>query len=249
MKIMTGKMTLLLLGHGSSKHPESSRSVRLHAEILRQRGCFSEVHIAFLKEDPLVKNALGLIESEEILIIPDFLAEGYFTQQAIPEMLALDSLPETVSYCDPVGTHPMIAELIDQSAQGELGDWDPFQVSLLLVGHGSTRNSQSKQTMIDHITELKKTTPFAQISDVWLEEAPFVREWASVATQKKIIVVPFLLSDGQHGGWDIPKMIGLARDMPTHGVTHEVKGRKLRISPALGTSSKWVEIIECIALR
>ena len=241
------KTAILLLGHGSSKHPDSSSSVRLHAKILHERGGFDEVHVAFLKEEPLVENALGLIESEEIWIVPDFLAEGYFTRQIIPEMLELDSQPETVHYGDPVGTHPMMAELIDQSAHDILGDWDPSQVSLLLVGHGSTRNSQSKQTLLDHIIELEKTTPFAQVSDLWLEESPFVREWVSVATQKKIIVVPFLLSDGQHGGWDIPEMLGLSRDVSTHDVTHEVKGRELKISPALGTSPRFVEVIERIA--
>ena len=108
----SSKHSLLLLGHGSSKHPESSRSVRMHAEVLRQRDCFDDVHVAFLKEEPLVQDALALIDSEKITIVPDFLAEGYFTRQVIPGLLNLDALPDTVRYCDPVGTNPQMQRLI-----------------------------------------------------------------------------------------------------------------------------------------
>ena len=80
-------VTLILLGHGSSKHPDSSRSVREHAEILSQTDCFAEVRCAFLKEEPLIENALDGVGEEQVIIVPDFLAEGYFTRQVVPAKL------------------------------------------------------------------------------------------------------------------------------------------------------------------
>jgi len=240
----SSKHSLLLLGHGSSKHPESSRSVRMHAEVLSQRDCFDEVHVAFLKEEPLIQDALALIDSEKITIVPDFLAEGYFTRQVIPGLLNLEGLPDTVRYCDPVGTHPLMAKLIEDAASDVLGDWLNEDVSLLLVGHGSTKNAKSKESLLEHIKILRETTDYAQVNDLWLEEEPFVSNWKQVATKKKVIVVPFLLSDGQHGGWDIPEMIGLAKGVDVHGVTHEIDDVELRISPALGSSARFVEVIE-----
>lgn len=216
----------------------------MHAEVLRQRGCFDEVHVAFLKEEPFVQDALVLIDSEKITIVPDFLAEGYFTRQVIPSLLDLENLPDSVTYCDPVGTHPLMAQLIDDAASDVLGDWPAEDVSLLLVGHGSTKNSKSKESLLAHIKVLRETTDYAQVSDLWLEEEPFVSNWNEVATKKKAIVIPFLLSDGQHGGWDIPEMLGLVKGLEVHGTTHEIDGVELRISPALGRSARFVEVIE-----
>lgn len=243
------KTALLLLGHGSSKHPDSSRSVRKHAELLHQRDCFDEVHVAFLKEEPFVKDALALIDSEEVRILPDFLAEGYLTQQVIPKLLKLDEVADAVRYCAPVGTHPMMQELIGQAACDVLGDWRKEEVSFLLVGHGSTKNKQSKQSLLEHIDGIQKSSGYAQVADLWLEEPPCVSDWKSVASQNKVIVVPFLLNDGQHGGWDIPEMLGLERGVTMHGVTHELEGCQLRVAPSLGTSPRFIEVIELIAME
>ncbi|BDS05046.1 hypothetical protein NT6N_00860 [Oceaniferula spumae] len=241
------KTALLILGHGSSKHPESSASVRMHTEVLRERGDFAEVHCAFLKEEPFIADALDKIEAENICIVPDFLAEGYFTRQVIPELLKLDQQPETVRYCPPVGTNDMMQQLIEMAAMADMKDWKPEQTSLLLVGHGSTKNSKSKQTLLDHIEALKQTSPFAQITDVWLEEAPFVQDWQQFVTEKQVLVLPFLLSNGQHGGWDIPAELGIGKGDVVHGVTHTLQGRNVRIAPALGTSPQFAGVIAAIA--
>lgn len=239
--------SLLLLGHGSSKHPDSSSSVRSHAEALRQRGHFASVHCAFLKEEPRIEHALEEIEkmgSDHITIVPDFLAKGYFTQQAIPELLEINQRQGQIRYSDPVGVHPMMRELILDAAEDVIGEWSLRGVSLLLVGHGSRKNAQSKQSLLDHIAALKKSTGFAQIADLWLEESPLVSDWLTVATQKKIIVVPFLLSDGQHGGWDIPEALGLSKNDSIDGVTHRVGDVEFRLTHALGTSLRFPEVIE-----
>ena len=241
------KVTLLLLGHGSSKHPGSSRSVRQHAEILRQRGCFSEVRIAFLKEEPFIQDALDDLETERLAIVPDFLAEGYFTKQVIPELLGIEQLPESSHYHDPVGTHPMMQVLIYQAAQAVLGDWAGEDVSLLVVGHGSRKNTQSKKSLLDHIDKLQKSEDFSQVSDLWLEESPFVRDWRARVWHKRVIVVPFLLSDGQHGGWDIPEMLGLEQGVGSHGVTHLIDGQQIRLTPALGVSPRFADVISALA--
>ncbi len=80
--------------------------------------------------------------------------------------------------------HPMMQDLIGLSASKVLGDWAPSDVSLLLVGHGSTKNPRSKDTLLEHIEALKKASVFGQIADLWLEEAPLVSSWSEVATQQ-----------------------------------------------------------------
>ncbi len=232
------KPSLLLLGHGSSKHPDSSTSVRRHAEILQQRGDYHYVRCAFLKEEPRIEDAFAEFEAlgvGNLKIVPDFLAEGYFTQQVIPELLG--DLPEGTVYLPPVGKHPLMQELILHAAERAMreGDWQQDEVSLLLIGHGSKRNKNSKHTLLQHIKKLKQDTSFAQIADLWLEESPFVSSWEDVARTKKVVIVPFLLSNGQHGDWDLNELLANALQHPTYQV---------RLTPALGVSEHFVEVIE-----
>ena len=238
---------LILLGHGSSKHPESSRSVRAHAEILSRSDQFSQVSCAFLKEEPLVEHALDDVGDEKVVIVPDFLAEGYFTRQVIPAKLGAKLLLANVSSAPPVGTHPMMAELIEAAAREVLGDWDAGQTSVLVIGHGSGKNPCSKQSLLGHLGQMRIDTDFAQVADLWLEEAPLVSSWRQIANMSRIIVIPYLLNDGQHGGWDIPKEIGMEVNEDIHDQTHNIEGCELRLTPALGTSPKFAEVVVQLA--
>lgn len=214
----------------------------MHADLIRKRGVFSEVHCAFLKEEPLIRDALDGIKDENITIIPDFLAEGYFTQQVIPDLLRLDSRQGNMRYCKPVGVNPMMQELIRDAAADVLGCWDQREVTLLVIGHGSTKNKNSKQSLLGHLDALVSRTDYAQIADLWLDEAPLVVDWKTIVTQPRVVVVPFLLSDGQHGEWDIPWMLGIEGD-GVHTRTHRLGNYELRVAPALGTSARFAEAI------
>ena len=240
-------VTLILLGHGSSKHPDSSRSVREHAEILSQTDCFAEVRCAFLKEEPLIENALDGVGEEQVIIVLDFLAEGYFTRQVVPAKLGDKLRSANICCTPPVGTHPMMAEIINDMAREVLGDWTVEQTSLLVVGHGSGKNPCSKQSLLGHLQEVRNNTDFAQVADLWLEELPLVSSWKEVATKRHIIVIPYLLNDGQHGGWDIPAELGLSLDQQIHGQTHDVESHQIRLTPALGTSPRFAEVISQLA--
>jgi sirohydrochlorin cobaltochelatase len=49
---------LLLLGHGSTLNADSSAPTYQHAEEIRKRRLFGEVHVAFWKEEPNFRQAL-----------------------------------------------------------------------------------------------------------------------------------------------------------------------------------------------
>jgi len=61
------------------------------------------------------------------------------------------------------------------------------------------------------------------------------------------VVLPFLLNDGQHGGWDIPADMGILKEVAVHGVTHQLEESDVRLAPALGTSPRFTEAIRAIA--
>lgn len=141
----------------------------------------------------------------------------------------------------------MMAEIINDMAREVLGDWTVEQTSLLVVGHGSGKNPCSKQSLLGHLQEVRNNTDFAQVADLWLEELPLVSSWKEVATKRHIIVIPYLLNDGQHGGWDIPAELGLSLDQQIHGQTHDVESHQIRLTPALGTSPRFAEVISQFA--
>lgn len=195
----------------------------------------------------MIENALDGVGEEQVIIVPDFLAEGYFTRQVVPAKLGDKLRSANICCTPPVGTHPMMAEIINDMAREVLGDWTVEQTSLLVVGHGSGKNPCSKQSLLGHLQEVRNNTDFAQVADLWLEELPLVSSWKEVATKRHIIVIPYLLNDGQHGGWDIPAELGLSLDQQIHGQTHDVESHQIRLTPALGTSPRFAEVISQLA--
>lgn len=137
---------LVIVGHGSHLNPGSSDPAFAHADTIRASGAFDEVREAFWKEEPSFREVLRTLESEEVFVVPLFIAEGYFTEQVIPRELRLDGwdpadwesdgtdadhvtmratdVDKTVHYCGPVGTHDSMSDVIVQRAKSVTGDPD-----------------------------------------------------------------------------------------------------------------------------
>ena len=43
--------------------------------------------VRFLRRSHLIEHALDGVDDEQVIIVPDFLAEGYFTRQVVPAKL------------------------------------------------------------------------------------------------------------------------------------------------------------------
>src|SRR5271163_4695626 len=123
---------LLLLGHGSTLNADSSAPTCQHAEEIRRRGAFAEVHVAFWKEEPNFRQALRQTNRSQVYVVPNFISSGYFTEQIIPRELGLDG-PIThrdgqdIFYCQPVGLHPSMTEaLLHRAAEVVASSSDPI---------------------------------------------------------------------------------------------------------------------------
>src|SRR5207248_7180315 len=142
---------LLIVGHGSTVNPDSSAPTLAHAAEIRRRKIFAEVACAFWKEEPSLRDALFLFDPKpirEVYVVPNFISEGYFTQTVIPRELELNgritkrSSGQIWKYCEPVGNHPSITDLLLRRAQ-EISPEDPAKTSLLIVAHGTDLNENS----------------------------------------------------------------------------------------------------------
>lgn len=248
---------LILVGHGSTLNPDSSQPTYEHARRIREQGHFAEVVCAFWKEEPSLREVLGMVRSQEVFVVPNFISEGYFTTEVIPRELQLTG-PTThfgtqaVHYCDPVGIHPNMSRLLLQRAADLAPNIPRDQCSLIVVGHGTGLNDQSTKAIKDQVAHLQSMQlGFAEIVDAYMEEPPLVADWAALTTAPHVLVVPCFIADGLHSFQDIPVLLGIESE-PTAAASqldvfrqnpHSLQGRQLYYSSAIGTEPLLAEVI------
>jgi len=248
---------LLIVGHGSTENPDSSTPYFEHADEIRRRGLFAEVHCCFWKEEPSMREAFYLIDSPEIYVVPDFISEGYFTQDVIPRELGLtgpttEVRGKTFHYCLPVGVHPSMTGLILRRAKEVAPDVDPAATTLIITGHGTGLNQNSTKAIRDQVDQIiASDAGYAAVLDAYMEEQPFIAEWDKLSQTPNVVIVPFFISDGLHSYQDIPVLIGIEnevgaaasqREVFRHN-PHHVRGKTLYYSSAIGTERLLADVI------
>jgi len=113
----TARDGVAVLGHGTGRNANSERNVFAQAEALRATSEFAEVEAVFLDQEPSMHDVLDIMHTEQVFVVPLFIADGWHVGQTIPEDLALDG-PETrrgdrlLRYAGAAGTHPAVADVI-----------------------------------------------------------------------------------------------------------------------------------------
>ena len=177
---------LLIVAHGSTVNPDSSAPTLAHAAEIRRRKIFAHVECAFWKEEPSLRDATFLFDPEsirEVCVVPNFISEGYFTQTVVPRELELNG-PTTKrpsgqrwNYCEPVGNHPMMTELLLKRAREVAPDSAPAETSLLIVAHGTDLNENSAVAAKREAEKIRATGKYAAVLNVYMEEPPLVSDW------------------------------------------------------------------------
>lgn len=247
---------LLLLGHGSTLNADSSAPTYQHAEEIRRRGVFAEVHVAFWKEEPNFRQALRQTRRRQVYVVPNFISSGYFTEQIIPRELGLTG-PVTrlngqnIFYCRPVGLNPEMTEALLRRA-GEVVAAshekipDPAKTACLFIcGHGTSLNDNSTKIIHEQAEAIRAQGLYADCQPVLMEQRPFVKDWRTLTDLPDVIVVPFFISDGLHSFEDIPVLLGLTHNIKERGFTnpHHEKGRRLWYASAIGTEAFLADVI------
>ncbi len=251
------KSALLIVGHGSTENPDSSTPYFDHADEIRRRGLFAEVHCCFWKEEPSLREAFYLIDSDEVYVVPDFISEGYFTQDVIPRELRLTG-PTTVvrgktfHYCLPVGVHRSMTGLILKRAEEVAPGVDPATTTLIITGHGTGLNQNSTKAIRDQVERIAASgAGYAAVLDAYMEEQPFIADWDEISATPNVVVVPFFISDGLHSFQDIPVLLGIDSELGAassqrevfRGNPHRLRGKTLYYSSAIGTERLLADVI------
>ena len=270
MRAAAHTITLVLLGHGSTKNDGSEKPVFQHAAELRRRGLFADVREAFWKQEPKVAAVLGTIRTAQVVIVPLFISEGYFTEEAIPEALGFRQADEvswsrvlkrdvqTLTYTRPVGSHPRMTEVLLHRAAEVVARYPfprqpkPAETSLFIAGHGTERSTQSRLAIEQQVAAIRALKLFAEVQPCFMEEAPRIADIPTLALAKHVVVVPFFISDGLHVAEDIPVLLGepaaviqkrLAVGQPTWRNPTEKRGKLIWYAPAVGSDPGIAEVI------
>jgi len=262
--------TLLIVGHGSTVNGDSGGTVLQHAAELRRRGIFADVREAFFKIEPRIGPTLADIRTPRVFVVPLFVSEGYFTRQAIPCELGLPAgsqavMPCTVPmdgraviYCHPVGTHPLMTEVILARARAVLVEARctmheaRTSTALVIAGHGTGLNPDSRKSIERQVELIAAQHIFAEVHPAFLEEEPRIAEIPNFVNSPRIVVVPFFMSDGLHVCEDIPVLLGeneatvqarlKAGEWPWLNPT-ERRGKTIFYSPGVGSEPGIAEVI------
>jgi sirohydrochlorin cobaltochelatase len=261
---------LLIVAHGSTVNPDSSAPTLAHAAEIRRRNIFASVECAFWKEEPSLRDALFLFDPEpirEVYVVPNFISEGYFTQTVVPRELELDgdstkrANGQIWKYCEPVGNHPAMTELLLERARDIATGIDPDETSLLIVAHGTDLNENSAVAAKREAEKIRALGKYAAVLNVYMEEPPLVSDWRKLTKTRNVVVVPFFISDGLHSYEDIPRLIGIVvaagvdRGQPGSAPPatapgqifrhnpYRIDDRSLFYAPSIGTDPGFADII------
>jgi len=216
--VRSDNSALLIVAHGSTVNPDSSAPTLAHAAEIRRRRIFEDVASAFWKEEPSLRDAIFLFDPESIRqvhVVPNFISEGYFTQTVVPRELEMNgpiterSNGQVWKYCEPVGNHPMMTELLLKRAREVAASADPAETSLLIVAHGTDLNENSAVAAKREAEKIRAAGKYAAVLNVYMEEPPLVSDWRKLTTTRNVVVVPFFISDGLHSYEDIPVLLGI----------------------------------------
>ncbi|GAB6878461.1 CbiX/SirB N-terminal domain-containing protein [Halorubrum gandharaense] len=119
---------LAVVGHGTERNENSAKAIEYHADRIRESGRFDEVKPLYMDEEPEVDDLADHFESNDVVLVPLFIADGYHTQEDIPEDVGLcedhadgydvpaDVNGTNVWYAGAVGTEPLLADVVLERA-------------------------------------------------------------------------------------------------------------------------------------
>jgi uroporphyrin-III C-methyltransferase len=241
--------SLVLAAHGSRRDPAANTLVRRIAETLRGRRLYHEVAAAFHQGEPGFHTVLDELEGDEVTVVPFLTSAGHYTQVVLPEALSRNRRFAEVRLrvTPPVGTHPGIGPLVARRVTQLMRERgiERGSVSLALVGHGTRRHPESRDTTLKLAETLRRRRVAGEVLAAFIDDDPPLDALLETAALPHLIVVPFLIGGGTHVSEDIPRLLGLQQS----GVGSQESRGAVIVDEAIGTYPGPVEIIIDLARR
>lgn len=142
------------------------------------------------------------------LVLPFFMADGWFTRSLLPERLAgLTGMTHLPAF----GTWPETADLAASLVERALLDrgWRPGDSGLILAAHGSAKSRGSARSTEAIAAAIAKALPIGRIDAGYLEEPPYLADAARGFTGRALCL-PLFIARWGHVEGDLPVALSRA---------------------------------------
>ncbi len=130
----------------------------------------------------------------------------------------------------------------------EVNSHDFSDSALIVVGHGSTLNSESSAPTYKHCDEIRRRRIFLQVLESFWKLEPSICGVTRGVSAGRAFVVPLFISDGYFTQQVIPRELGLCpAGAPEFSRTAIVDGRRITYCEPVGTHSSMTRVILSMA--
>ncbi|HWD91143.1 MAG TPA: CbiX/SirB N-terminal domain-containing protein [Verrucomicrobiae bacterium] len=111
--------------------------------------------------------------------------------------------------------------------------------TLIVLGHGSTKNDQSSAPVYQHAAELRRRGIFAAVREAFWKQEPQIKTVLAELSAPRIFIAPLFISEGHFSSDIIPRALGF----PGGNSKLETPSSKLFFCQPIGTHKAMTEII------
>jgi sirohydrochlorin ferrochelatase len=180
-----------------------------HADRLAGRGVADAVEVATYERDPVreLRDPFERRSPDTVYAVPMCAAHTHETLADVPA--ALSRVSGDVHYCEPPGGSPAVTEVIAEQGATRIPASD--DVSLVLVGFGSSSKPHHRRTANYHATRLRERSDYGEVLTCYLLQNPAVECARYNATNDRVVAVPLFLTRTEATEVRIPAELELGR--------------------------------------
>jgi sirohydrochlorin ferrochelatase len=196
---------LLLIGRRTTHAQET---LQTHGERL-DGDLVDEVHVATYESEPVreLRDQLGDVAADRVFAIPATVAHSYATLDDLPA--ALGQVDGDVHLSEPLGGSPLVTEVLTSRAT-EAVTAAP-DVSLALVGFGSSSKPYHRQTTEYHATRIAEQSDYGEVETCYLLQNPTVECVRYNLANDRAVAVPLFFTRSEATERRIPEALELER--------------------------------------
>ena len=239
-------VALVLAGHGSHISPETAGVVWGYVDRLRQMGVADEITAGFWKEQPAFSRVLDSVAADEVVIVPVFTAQGYFTRDVLPAEMGLAGAltrrgKRRIHLTPPVGGHALLDAIVDARLRDMIAmrGLQPGRTAAAIIGHGTPRNRHSRAAARAQGERLRALGWLPEVVAVYLDDEPDIVSIYRDTSAPNIVALPFFLAEGSHVTRDVPRALGLAPGQ----AADTVNGRRVYYCEPVGADASICAVI------
>ena len=249
----------LLIGFGSNK-PDNQKAMA--DVVMRVRTGLSNVYFAYIGGDePTIGSAIKKMSEDgidDVTVIPFLTATGEMSMRYIPRHLGIEEDPGvyelsspkmTIRYCNVIGEHPNITDIIEKKVASLNIEDDTTGIMLITHGSQLRYNSKMAQAHADRLTDnghKHVLTAFLDYNEPTIEDC--VKFMANRGANK-IIAVPLLMASDDNHNEHIPEALGIGKSSDFGSVNISGKDVDIYLTKPVGTDDGILEIIKDLVAK